>query len=64
MAEKKESVFRTNPFHPSLKTHKLSGKLAGLFSFSINQKYRIIFELNEDKREAYFHTAGDHDIYE
>lgn len=31
-----------NPQHPSLRTHKLSGKLAGLFSVSINLSYRII----------------------
>jgi len=44
IAEKKEQIFRKNPFDSRLKTHKLKGSLKGFFSFSVNQKYRIIFE--------------------
>ena len=51
IAEKKEQIFRKNPFDPRLKTHKLKGSLKGFLSFSINQKYRIIFEfLNSNTR--------------
>jgi addiction module RelE/StbE family toxin len=63
IAEKKEAIFRNNPFDSRLKTHKLTGKLEGLLAFSIDQKYRIIFELSKDQKTAYFHLAGDHDIY-
>lgn len=32
-------------FHPSLRTHKLSGDLAGLWSSSAGYDLRIVFEL-------------------
>ena len=63
--ERKEKIFRDNPFDSRLKTHKLHGRLAGLFSFSINIKYRIIFEFDvSDKNIVHFHAIGTHDIYE
>lgn len=61
-AEKKELIFRKNIFDKSLKTHKLSGKLKGFYSFSINDSYRIIFEIINDDL-VYFHSVGDHSIY-
>jgi len=64
MAEEQESIFRKNPFDSRLKTHKLKGKLIGFLSFSIGFKHRIIFEFSMDKKTAYFHSVGDHDIYE
>jgi len=62
IAEKKEAIFRKNPFDYRLKTHKLKGCLFGFFSFSINQKYRIIFEIIDNKT-IWFHSIGDHSIY-
>ncbi len=64
IAEKQEIIFRQNPFDPALKTHKLSGKLSGFLSFSIGYKHRIIFEFAKDKNAVYFHSVGDHDIYD
>ena len=64
MAEQQETLFRDNPFDPKLKTHKLKGKLEGFLSFSIGYKYRIIFEFSKDKNIAYFHSVGNHDIYQ
>lgn len=64
LAEELEPVFRNDPFDPKLKTHKLKGKLNGFLSFSIGYKYRIIFEFSKDKKTVYFHSVGDHDIYE
>ncbi len=61
-AEKKEKLFRAIPFNPVLKTHKLTGKLKGFWSFSIDRKNRIIFEFIK-KDEVVFHKAGPHDIY-
>ncbi|HLD70636.1 MAG TPA: type II toxin-antitoxin system mRNA interferase toxin, RelE/StbE family [Negativicutes bacterium] len=60
--EKKESVFRNNPFDTRLKTHKLSGQFEGFWSFSIDYRYRIIFELKGES-SAIFHIIGDHSIY-
>lgn len=64
IAEKQEVIFRKNPFDPKLKTHKLKGRLNDFLSFSIGQKYRIIFELTADRKTAYFHSVGDHAIYQ
>jgi mRNA-degrading endonuclease YafQ of YafQ-DinJ toxin-antitoxin module len=40
---KKLQLFINNPFDPKLKTHKLSGKLESLWSFSITYKIRVTF---------------------
>ena len=63
IAEKKEKIFRKNPFDQRLETHKLKGPLKGLYSFSINNKYRIVFEFIKKKDKAYFHNVGDYSIY-
>lgn len=64
IAEEYEILFRKNPFNPKLKTHKLQGRFKGYLSFSIGYAYRIIFELSKDKKKAYFHSGGDHDVYQ
>jgi len=61
-AERKEKIFREDPFDPILKTHKLTGKFKSFWSFSIDRKHRIIFEFS-DKKEVVFHIAGTHQIY-
>ena len=61
-AVEKEKLFKKNPFHTKLKTHKLTGKLKGNLAFSINYSYRIIFVL-ENKNEAWFLAVGTHGIY-
>ncbi|MCK6462717.1 MAG: type II toxin-antitoxin system mRNA interferase toxin, RelE/StbE family [Candidatus Pacebacteria bacterium] len=63
LAERKEKVFRKDPFDPKLKTHKLHGELIGFWSFSINYDYRIIFEFL-NKNTVRFYSIGNHDIYE
>jgi addiction module RelE/StbE family toxin len=35
---------RVNPFHPSLRLHKLQGNLQEFYSVSINMKYRILLD--------------------
>jgi mRNA-degrading endonuclease YafQ of YafQ-DinJ toxin-antitoxin module len=50
-----------NPHHPSLRLHSLSGKLEGLYSVSINLKYRITMELIITEREIIPINVGDHD---
>ena len=62
VAKRKEKIFRTNKFHPSLETHKLSGKFRDFWAFSIDRKNRIIFEFG-DNDIIFFHSVGDHDIY-
>jgi len=54
-----------NPFHSSLRTHKLQGNLANIWSCSIDYNYRILFEFlenPEDKQEAILLlNLGTHD---
>jgi len=61
-AEKKENIFRRNPFDKSLNTHKLKGELVGFWSFSIDYSYRIIFDF-QDEKTVRFYYVGDHSIY-
>lgn len=61
-AEKKEKIFRKDPFESSLKTHKLTGKLKEYYSFSVDFQYRIIFEFAK-KDIVWFHSVGTHEIY-
>jgi len=37
-------LFADDPFHPSLKTHPLSGILKGLWSLSLSREHRLIFK--------------------
>ena len=62
-SEEKESIFRKNPFDPRLNTHKLSGRFDKFWAFSIGHKYRIIFEFHK-KNIVWFHSVGDHSIYQ
>ena len=61
-AEKKEVTFLKNPFDSRLETHKLSSRLEGLWSFSIDYDCRIIFEFKSEKI-IIFHAIGGHSIY-
>lgn len=63
LAERKEKLFRANPFNPILDTHRLHGRLRDFWAFSINSRYRIVFEF-ESKNLVYFLLIGDHSIYE
>jgi addiction module RelE/StbE family toxin len=52
--------FQKNPFEPSLKTHKLSGKLKDLWSFTIEYDQRVVFYFT-DNNDAVFIDIGSHD---
>ena len=57
--EKQLKLFSQDHRHPSLKTHKLSGKLDNLWSISITKSLRMTYIL--DKEEATFTDFGAHD---
>ena len=61
-AEEKEKIFKENPFHPVLKTHKLSGKEKEVWAFWINHSYRIKFIFLSSEK-VLFLDVGTHDIY-
>lgn len=58
----KIELFKNKENHKTLKVHKLHGKLAGYFSFSLNYKFRIVF-LYESGNHVVFLDIGDHDLY-
>lgn len=62
-AEEKETIFKKNPFDSTLNTHKLHGRLKEYWAFSIDHTYRIIFEFAK-KDIIWFHSVGDHSIYQ
>ena len=63
LAEKREAIFRVDPFDLRLKTHALSGPFNGCYAFSINHTYRIIFEF-KDAKTIHFCQVGTHAIYD
>ena len=60
---RQESIFRTNAFHPSLRLHKLHGRLSGRWSISVDKAYRIIFGIGQSG-DIVFLSIGRHAIYE
>ena len=62
IAIKKEIIFRDNPIHPSLRLHELHGKFKGIWSISLTQNFRIIFE-RMSNGDILFISIGKHDIY-
>lgn len=57
-AERREKLFRANPFHPSLHTEKLHPRNREVWSFRIDENYRLFRFKNGNT--VYFLTAGPH----
>jgi len=55
----KVGIFLSDPFDQRLRTHKLSGKLKNLLSFSLGYDFRVIFYFEGD--QAIFIDIGTHD---
>ena len=58
--EKQEAYFRINPLHPSLHTEKLIPKAKQIWSFRVDQSYRVIFRFLEGESIALL-GIGTHD---
>lgn len=56
---KQLSIFASDQFHPSLRTHKLSGALNNLWSISITKSIRMTCRI--DNNTAVFTNLGTHD---
>jgi mRNA-degrading endonuclease YafQ of YafQ-DinJ toxin-antitoxin module len=55
-------LFMNNPYDAVLKTHKLSGKLKGLYAFSVEYDVRVVFYFTKDKpAKAVLVDIGSHD---
>ena len=59
--EKTLKLLELNPFHPSLRLHKLTGKLSELYSVSINMTYRISIDFLIDDKKIIPINVGKHD---
>lgn len=58
----KMELFVTDPFHPSLKTHTLSGVLKGLWSSRINYEHRLVFKfIDKPKKKVLLIDLGTHE---
>ncbi len=57
---KQLKLFQTHPKHPSLRIHKLSGKVQNRWSISITKNIRMVYILLKSD-EAYFIAIGTHD---
>jgi addiction module RelE/StbE family toxin len=53
-------MFVKDPFHPRLRTHKLTGRLEGLWAFSVSFDCRVIFKFLS-KTEILLIDIGGHD---
>lgn len=53
-------LFCENPWNPQLRTHKLTGKLDGLWAFSVSYDYRVVFRFM-NKEEVLLIDIGSHD---
>jgi mRNA-degrading endonuclease YafQ of YafQ-DinJ toxin-antitoxin module len=53
-------MFAKDPFHPRLRTHKLTGRLEGLWAFSVSFDCRVIFKFLS-KTEILLIDIGGHD---
>lgn len=58
--EKQVALFKEDPKHPSLRTHKLSGTLKKMWSISITSGIRMVYIVMEAD-EALFVKIGSHD---
>jgi len=59
--EKALTILEVNPFHPSLRLHKLKGNLNEYFSVSINMEYRVVIDFIVLEKEIILLDIGSHD---
>ncbi len=56
----KFEIFKNNPFDTRLRTHKLTGELKELYSFSLDYDHRVIFSFFTNQK-VIFEDIGNHD---
>ncbi|MGM0609317.1 MAG: type II toxin-antitoxin system YafQ family toxin, partial [Candidatus Muiribacteriota bacterium] len=59
--KKTMELLEIDPFHPSLRLHKLEGKLRVYHSVSINMKYRVVIDFIMKDKEIIPIDIGAHD---
>ncbi len=56
-------LFTENPFAPQLKTHKLSGKLKELWSFTVAYDCRVVFYFVNNEVVEFVDIGRHADVY-
>lgn len=56
-------LFQNNPFDQKLRTHKLSGQLKDLWSFSIQYDLRVVFSFLEGDRALFVDIGTHEEVY-
>ena len=56
-------VLEIDPHYPSLRLHKLKGKLKEFYSVSINMEYRLLIDFIINDKEITLIDIGGHEIY-
>ena len=59
--QKTLQLLELNPYHPSLRLHRLQGRLSELSSVSINMSYRIVLEMIIQENDIILVDIGHHD---
>lgn len=59
--EKTLKLMELNPTHPSLRLHKLEGRLSDYYSVSINMTYRITIDFIIREKEIIPINVGKHE---
>jgi addiction module RelE/StbE family toxin len=56
-------LFSRNPFDARLRTHKLTGKLEGLWAFSVDYDWRVIFKFLKEDEILLIDVGGHDEVY-
>jgi addiction module RelE/StbE family toxin len=56
-------LFTNNPFHQSLNTHKLSGKMKDLWAFVVEDDCRIVFRFLDDGKVMLIDIGKHDEVY-
>lgn len=57
------AIFQDNPFDPKLRTHRLSGPLKGLWSFSIDYDVRVVFSFLKAEQVLFVDIGTHEEVY-
>jgi len=56
-------LFSTDPFSKQLRTHKLTGRLQGLWAFSVDYDVRVIFSFTNENEVLLIDIGGHEEVY-
>ena len=56
-------IFQDNPFDQRLRTHKLSGRLKDLWSFTMGYDLRVVFSFLESDRALFVDIGTHEEVY-